>query len=120
MKHWQTTPVQPTDTRHPWKRSIGEACPHGCEIFLVNGTYLRNTYDSDMVQGANGYRYRFCPRRELWVDDCTPAVEIPFVALHECHEAELMKHGMSYEQAHDRAKRLENKFRRDYFGMSPR
>jgi len=91
---------------------MGEACPHGKEFFMVNGSYVRNEYDSDWIQGGNGYRYRFCPRGELWIDECTPEEEWAYIAFHECQEAELMKGGMSYDQAHDRAKRLEDQFRR--------
>lgn len=80
---------------------------------LVNGPYIRNTYSSDFVQGDNGFHSpKFCPKGELWLDMSMPEEEWPYVALHECHEAEDMSRGMDYEQAHDRAKRLENKFRR--------
>lgn len=109
---WQTHDVAPTSCPEPWKRSLGVACPHGLEIFLVDGTLIRNKWDSDFVQGGNGFRYRFCPKRELWVDESTPEDEIPFVAFHECYETELMRQGKSYEAAHDCAKRMENKFRR--------
>jgi hypothetical protein len=115
---WSTTDVPPTKTRELWKTSTGLACPHGLEIFLVDGTHIRNKWDSDFVQGGNGFRYKFCPRRELWVDASTPETEVAFVAFHECHETELMRGGMSYEDAHDRAKRLENKFRRAARGQA--
>jgi hypothetical protein len=111
MKNWQTHPV-PASPSTPWKRSLGEACPHGLEIFLVDGTFIRNTYDSDFVQGGNGQRYRFCPKRELWIDWSTPEAELPYVALHECYETWLMEQGYDYDRAHNCAKRLENKFRR--------
>ena len=97
---------------------MGLACPHGREFFLVDGTHIRNTYDSDWIQGGNGYRYKFNPRGELWIDNSMPESEIAFVAFHECYETELMAKGMSYEQAHDRAKRLENKFRRASLGKT--
>lgn len=77
LKEWSTHEVAPTSPREPWKRSMGEACPHGLEIFLVDGTYIRNTYDSDFVQGGNGQRYRFCPKSELWIDDSIPEEERP-------------------------------------------
>jgi hypothetical protein len=109
---WCTTPVTPSPSKVPWKRSMGEACPHGLEIFLVDGTYIRNTYDSDFVQGGNGQRYRFCPKRELWIDDSIPEHEWPYVAFHECYETSLMESGYDYDRAHNCAKRAENKFRR--------
>jgi len=111
---WATTPVSPTPTsqKTPWKRSIGEACPHGLEIFLVDGTFIRNKWDSDFVQGGNGQRYRFCPKRELWLEECLPEAEWPYVAFHECYETDLMEKGYDYDRAHMCAKRMENKFRR--------
>lgn len=112
MEGWKTHPVEPVQPPEWWKKPIGQACPHGKIFYFVDGRYIRNTWDSDFVQGGNGYRYRFCPRGELWIDDSIPEDEWPYVGLHECHEAELMKKGMSYEQAHDRAKRLENQFRK--------
>lgn len=114
LKKWAATNVTPTTSRVPWKRSMGLACPHGLELFLVDGTFIRNNYDSDFVQGGNGQRYRFCPKSELWIDDSIPNEEQAYVALHECYEAFLMAtKGYDYERAHNCAKRLENQFRRE-------
>lgn len=104
-----------------WKRRLiidGKpvTCEHGRAVFLVDGTHIRNQHDSDFVQGGNGYRYRFCPKSELWVEESMPEAEVLFVLLHECVEAELMMKGMSYEDAHDIAKRTEDKERRATFG----
>lgn len=111
---WSTVPVKPTRSREKkWKRSLGETCPHGDEIFLVDGPFVRNNYSSDFVQGDNHYHSpRFVPKGELWIDASMPAAERAFVAFHECHEASLMAAGMEYEKAHDRAKKLEDEFRR--------
>jgi len=105
----------PTAGKQPWKKPMGQTCPHGHEFFLVDGTYIRNHFDSDWIQGGNGYRYpRFCPKRELWIDWTTPKVEWIYIAFHECHEIEQMKKGKSYEAGHDVAKRHENKARRKF------
>lgn len=111
---WKTVKCAPTRSREkPWKKSMGEACPHGDEIFLVDGPYVRNTFSSDMVQGDNHYHSpKFVPKGELWIDDSMPTSERPFVAFHECHESDLMSKGMDYESAHDRAKALEDKYRK--------
>lgn len=111
---WTTVRCPPTTKREKlWKKSLGEACPHGDEIFLVDGPFVRNNYSSDFVQGDNHYHSpRFVPKGELWLDASMPEEERPFVAFHECHEAELMRKGMDYERAHDHAKRLEDKFRK--------
>ncbi len=94
------------------KLALPYECPHGRRIVLVDGVHVRNTHDSDFVQGGNGYRYRFVPKDELWVDATIPIPEWPFVILHECYETEKMAGGWSYERAHDAAKRIENKARR--------
>lgn len=112
--HWAAIDARPVKSGVPWKRSMGQVCPHGLQIFLVNGSHIRNEYDSDFDQGGNGWCYRFVPKGEIWIDDHVPEEEQPYVALHECREAYLMKeHGWGYNRAHAAAKRLENKFRRE-------
>jgi hypothetical protein len=110
---WSTSPSPRHMRRLPWwKRQLGEVCPHGIEIFLVNGSHVRNVYDSDFSQGGNEFAYKFIPAGEIWIDDQTPEAELPVVAFHECHETEDMRRGMSYDKAHERAKRLEDQARR--------
>jgi hypothetical protein len=110
---WSTVPSRQLAASPPWwKRQLGEACPHGCEIFLVSGTHVRNAFDSDFDQGGNGFAYGFIPKDEIWIDDHVPEIEWPFVAFHECHEIEDMRRGMPYAKAHERAKRLEDRERR--------
>ena len=108
---WQTTktPKRPSPT--PWKEYVGEACPHGLEICLVDGTHVRNEHDSDFTQGGNGFRYRFVPRSEIWIDRQMNPEEWPFIAFHECDEIERMRSGQDYDRAHDAAKRMEGRFR---------
>lgn len=95
-----------------WKVYSGRRCPHGKKIFLVDGTRVRDEHDSDFSQGGNGYRYRWIPRGEIWVDAEIAEEEWPFIVEHECQESELMKHGMDYDRAHARAKRHEDADRR--------
>jgi hypothetical protein len=115
LDDWSTTPAPIRETGLWWKKSMGEKCPHGLEIYLVNGTFIRNNYDSDFVQGGNGQRYRFCPKSELWIDDSIPEIEWPYVALHECYETYLMaEYDYDYDRAHNCAKRLENQWRRQH------
>lgn len=114
---WHTFPspthrVLERDPDAPWKVYLGEVCPHGREIVVVDGTHVRDNHDSDFSQGGNGYRYRFCPRGELWIDGQISEAEWPLIAFHECYESELMKMGVDYDRAHDQAKRREDKIRR--------
>jgi hypothetical protein len=92
----------------PWKESTSEACPHGLRIMLVDGTYVRDTWDSDFSQGGNGWAYGFVPKNEIWIDWCIPEEEWPFIVYHECVEVEAMRRGFTYSQAHEKAKRQED------------
>jgi hypothetical protein len=112
---WTTTPKRPPKRLYlpKWKDCLGEVCPHGLHIVLVDGTHVRNTYDSDFCQGGNGFAYpAFVPENEIWIDNCIPPRERALVAFHECVEAELMRGGASYDEAHDEAKRREDAWRR--------
>ena len=108
---WQTTSIPTEHSGVPWKKFIGEACPHGLKIALVDGTYVRNHYASDFSQGGNGFRYRFVPRKEIWLDVDINQAERAFIAFHECQEVERMRMGYGYSRAHDQAKLLEDGFR---------
>lgn len=116
LPDWHTSPSRghspgETPREAPWKTYLGEVCPHGLEIVLVDGTHVRDAYDSDFSQGGNGYRYRFIHRGEIWIDHEISPNEWPLIAMHECHESELMRMGVDYDHAHNRAKRLENRYR---------
>lgn len=114
---WQTIPQDPPPRECPWwKLYSGEACPHGLHIVLVDGTHVRNKYDSDFSQGGNGFAYDFVPEDEIWIDAAIPEVEWPLIGFHECRESELMRRGLSYSMAHDQAKLREDKIRRSLFG----
>lgn len=114
---WKTSPDSSQHRSLPhWKKPLGEVCPHGYPIFLVDGTFVRNHFESDFTQGGNGYAYpKFMSKKELWIDWHIPQDEWAYVTFHECHEAEDMRRGMSYDKAHDRAKGLEDKMRRQNF-----
>jgi hypothetical protein len=117
---WTTTPTgrqHLLDLEHRWKHYLGESCPHGLKIALVDGTHIRNTYDSDFSQGGNGHAYDFVPRDEIWIDEEIDRSEWPFIAFHECQEVEFMKRGLSYDEAHDRAKHIEDLFRHGLAGI---
>ena len=100
----------------PWKMYSGHDCKHGRKIFLVDGFHVRNTFDSDFSQGGNGYRYKWIPKKEIWIDACLSPEEMDFVIYHECVECEFMlKDGDTYYRAHNRAKYREDQLRRALF-----
>lgn len=100
-----------------WKQPSHDTCPHRLSIHFVDGTHVRNHYDSDFSQGGNGFRYRWIPKNEIWIDAQISEAEWPFIAFHECTEVELMRSGMSYDRAHDKAKAQEDQLRHE--GLQP-
>jgi hypothetical protein len=96
------------------KQYAGHSCPHGLKFYFVDGAEVRKKGYGDFVFGGNGFRYpSFVPRNELWLERTIDQKEVHFVAFHECHETEKMREGQSYDQAHEAAKRLEDKARRN-------
>ena len=102
-----------TSRNDVWKKYLGEDCPHGLRIVLVDGAHVRNTWESDFSQGGNGYAFGFIPRTEIWIDRNIGEEEWPFIAYHECVEVEAMKKGLTYNQAHMFAKGREDRYRHE-------
>jgi hypothetical protein len=96
----------------PWKQDTRSTCPHGLEVYLVDGTHVRDHHDSDFSQGGNGYRYKWIPKSEIWIDAQISEIEWPLIVYHECVEVELMRQGKSYDEAHAAAKQREDRLRR--------
>jgi hypothetical protein len=92
------------------KERIGEV-PEA-DLWLVDGRAVRDLFDPNFTEGGHHLRYRFIPRREIWIDDALVASERHFVIAHETHELDLMLEGMAYYPAHDRALELEKRLRR--------
>lgn len=83
-------------------------------IYLVDGETVRDEIDVDFTNGGNEARYHYVPRSEIWIDDAQHALDRTATALHELVERDLMlRHGMSYDAAHDAANGHERAFRRD-------
>jgi hypothetical protein len=98
--------VPPRPTR---RRRLGAAGPRA--VWLVDGSAVRGQHDLDFTLGGHGFRYRFIPRAEIWLDDAVVAGERPAILHHELVEVELMAAGMRYAEAHDRASAAERRFR---------
>jgi hypothetical protein len=83
----------------------------GDDVWIVSGRGVRDHFDPNFTQGGHGLRYRFIPRREIWIDDAIAERELDPTLAHEAHELELMREGMAYYPAHDRALALEREVR---------
>jgi hypothetical protein len=91
------------------RRRLGEA--GGRAVVLVDGRAVRSAFDLNFTLGGHGFRYRFIPRGEIWIDDAVAAGERPAILHHEAVEVDLMAAGLAYPAAHARASRAEVRFR---------
>jgi hypothetical protein len=82
------------------------------EVWIVDGRAVRDHFDPNFTQGGHHWRYRFVPRRQIWIDDAIAARELEYTLVHEAHELHLMRRGMSYDDAHERALTVEKDLRR--------
>lgn len=89
-------------------------------IWIVDGELVRDLFFIDFTEGGHDKVYAFVPAGEVWIDDDLVEAERPFVLLHELHERNLMKRGMSYSAAHRESSRLELSYRRHPQGLNER
>jgi hypothetical protein len=82
------------------------------EVWIVDGRAVRDHFDPNFTQGGHHWRYRFVPRRQIWIDDAIAERELEYTLVHEAHELHLMRRGMSYDDAHERALAVEKDLRR--------
>lgn len=94
------------------------------EVWLVNGKKVRDNLSIEFVEGAHDHVHFYSslqggkiktgpvPKGEIWIDDALHKREIPKVIIHEMYERELMKDGLPYSEAHDRANLVELRVRR--------
>jgi len=80
---------------------------NGIKVWRVNGKLVRDVLDIEWVEGGHNYVYFFVPKNEVWIDDKIDTVDMPYVLLHELHERNLMKKGMSYLKAHADSSKIE-------------
>lgn len=88
----------------------------GDQVWIVDGRGVRDHFDPNFTHGGHAWRYRFIPRRQIWIDDAVAERELDFTVAHEVHELRLMRAGLRYYDAHDRALAIEKRMRR----LSPR
>ncbi len=82
-------------------------------IWIIDGATVRRDIYPAFLYGGNPQRYPFIPQKEIWIDHAIAAEEFDYTIAHELLERSLMaKKGMSYDDAHNRALRLERSMRR--------
>ncbi|MBI5077201.1 hypothetical protein HZB94_02370 [Candidatus Falkowbacteria bacterium] len=83
------------------------------EVYLVNGALVRKAFDPSFCFGGHYLVYKYVPKGEVWIDNAFSSQERKYVIIHELHELNLMKKGMSYNNAHDYACAAEKEARRN-------
>jgi len=83
------------------------------KVWLVRGDLVRSLFFTDFTQGGHDKVYKFVPKGEVWIDDDLFKKERVFVIIHELYERYLMAKGMTYNQAHEKASRIEYRCRKN-------
>lgn len=81
------------------------------DVWYVDGRYIRDHIDIEFTNFGQHYKFDFIPKNEFWIDKEHGIVEEKFYVDHLLVEHRLMKKGMSYEDALDRANEVERKER---------
>ncbi len=82
-------------------------------VWLIDGRLVRSDFDINFTEGGHDRVYKYVPKNEVWIDNDIMPEERPFVLLHELFERLQMEKGLTYNQAHSHASRLEWQARHD-------
>jgi hypothetical protein len=84
------------------------------KVFLVDGSFIRDYVDIEFTEGGNHERYEWIPEGEAWLENSHNEMDVAACALHELYETHLMRGGMSYDDAHEKASTMEKEFREEH------
>jgi hypothetical protein len=73
------------------------------KIWVVNGQYVRENLDEEFTDFGQHYRFHFIPIDEFWLDQQHAPGEEQFFIDHLLVEYRLMRSGMDYDRAIDKA-----------------
>ncbi len=85
----------------------------GLTVYLVKGAAVREALDPNFCFGGHPLIYGYIPKKEVWIDNAAAPKERKYIILHELYEFNLIKRGMSYNNAHDYALAAEKEARRN-------
>lgn len=72
-------------------------------IWIVNEEEIRNQLFIEFTEGGHDLVYPWIPENEIWIGDDVKVKERVFIILHELIERRLMKKGLNYNKAHEKA-----------------
>jgi len=82
------------------------------KVMLVSGQTVRDKFSVDFALAGHDNVYKYIPKGEVWIEEGLSPHDRKVILIHELWERHLMKQGMSYEQAHRRANRVEESVRK--------
>jgi len=94
-----------------YKKILKKYGNNNCEVWIVNGEFVRDFFFLDFTEGGHDRVYSFIPKNEIWIDDDLSRKELKYVLLHEVYERNLMVKGVNYNSAHKKALEIELKYR---------
>ena len=75
----------------------------GFKVYIVNGKFIRTNIDEEFTNFGQHYRFKFIPENEFWLDEEKQEGETQFYIDHMLIENRLMKQGMDYDRAIEKA-----------------
>jgi hypothetical protein len=80
-------------------------------VWIVDGEYVRSNIDEEFTNFGQHYRFKFIPKKELWIDKERVPGEEKFFIDYLLVENRLMAKGMSYDNAVNKGNIVEKKLR---------
>ncbi len=99
----------PTEKPPTLPALIGSIRDH--KVYMVDGARVKIEHEIEFVEAGNGWRWKFIPKDQLWLDANLDIYDQPFNLYHESYEVGLMSKGMSYDKAHEKASAAEKTLR---------
>jgi hypothetical protein len=91
-----------------WKRFSSSTL----KVILVDGEQVRNIHSVKFVLSGHDKVDKFIPNGEVWLEKSLSGFDRRALLVHELWERRLMVGGMKYDDAHERADRLEQSVRK--------
>jgi hypothetical protein len=73
----------------------------GYTAWIVDGAVIRAEVDIDFAIGGNPARYAYIPENEIWLEWTGDEDDVKATFMHEVMEADIMRRGYGYDQAHE-------------------
>ncbi len=85
----------------------------GMKVILQDGGWVKVRHSLDFHEAGNGYGWEkgWIPKSEIWLDSTVTPDQHAFNLYHELFEVRLMKQGLTYDKAHERANVAERQLR---------